>query len=178
MNHFPYPPPSQKEVMESSSSAPPAEPSGAEWECHYKTGSVNKCPVEPILLCACQNPSASPEVSFRYSHLSCFQDTPQPPSRTFRQNWFIESFSFIWHILKGSFVKTKVSPTSPQIIHESRDSKHRIVKLNPNGTNDSSAWASVSELAILGPLLANADPENGLPIGIFTVRSVAAQVLI
>ena len=68
--------------------------------------------------------------------------------------------------------------TGPQIIHEYRDAKHRIIVLQSDGTNKASEWASISEIAVLGTLYANASPDNGLPAGVFTTRAIDVQVIL
>lgn len=67
---------------------------------------------------------------------------------------------------------------SKMIVHEhSGDGRHRIVTLSIDGTNEPGEWADARKLAQHGKLLANAEPDNGLPLGVFTVSEQSHQVL-
>ena len=66
-----------------------------------------------------------------------------------------------------------------QVIHEiNPHGQHRIVVLNPDGTNEQSEWMPVEQVANLGSLFASADPSSPLPAHVFTAREVPAQVVV
>lgn len=63
-------------------------------------------------------------------------------------------------------------------MHEfNAEGQHRIVAVSTEGTNSAGEWVEARRLAQHLNLFANADPSNGLPAGIFTVREQAHQVL-
>lgn len=64
------------------------------------------------------------------------------------------------------------------ILHEMEPTgRHRIVVIRDDGTNSVGDWFPNSEVAHHEGLFANANPDNGLPAGVFTVREVPHQVL-
>lgn len=71
-------------------------------------------------------------------------------------------------------MKPKFSVT---LIHEHNAGQHRIVAMASDGTNSASEWQELRNLCHHLDVVANADPDNGLPIGIFRVREVPHQVL-
>lgn len=62
------------------------------------------------------------------------------------------------------------------VIHEIQDSRHRIVSIKGNGTNDTGEWVSCTEIAQHGKYLAICG-DSVLPQGVFTVHSINHQVL-
>ena len=65
------------------------------------------------------------------------------------------------------------------LIHETNVlEQHRIVAIASDGTNSFGDWAEKHKLATHLDTLANSDPDNGLPLGIFKTRDVPHQVLI
>lgn len=68
--------------------------------------------------------------------------------------------------------------SSITLIHEvNKLGEHRIVAVSSDGTNSAGEWAAAHNLATHLDVLANADPDSGLPLGIFKVKEVAHQVL-
>lgn len=64
------------------------------------------------------------------------------------------------------------------LIHEVNSlGEHRIVAVANDGTNGAGEWAPAHKLAFHLDVIANADPDNGLPLGIFKTKEVAHQVL-
>lgn len=64
------------------------------------------------------------------------------------------------------------------LIHEYNDKgQHRIVAVADDGTNSHGDWAETHQIAQHLDLYACADPESGLPAGIFKTREVNHQVL-
>ena len=64
------------------------------------------------------------------------------------------------------------------LLHEHNDkNQHRIVTICDDGTNKAGEWFPVAEVATFLDLYACADPNLGLPAGIFKVREVKYQVL-
>ena len=63
-----------------------------------------------------------------------------------------------------------------EVIHEHRDQAHRIVKI-AGGEIERGEWVADNTLATLGKLYANLDTNSCLPVGVFTVQSVAHRIL-
>ena len=64
------------------------------------------------------------------------------------------------------------------LIHEVNGlGEHRIVAICSDGTNSAGEWAVAHKLASHLDVLANADPDSGLPLGVFKIKEVAHQVL-
>jgi len=71
--------------------------------------------------------------------------------------------------------KPKLSLT---YLHEHNASgQHRIVAVANDSTNSVGNWVDERNLARHLDLFANTDANNGLPMGIFKVREISAQVL-
>lgn len=70
-------------------------------------------------------------------------------------------------------MKKKVRST---IIHEVTRAEHRIVVINPDGTNTCGVWRGLTEVATNGKLHAIVG-ESDLPQGVFTCSEQAHQVL-
>lgn len=63
-------------------------------------------------------------------------------------------------------------------VHEFNEhQQHRIVLMADDGTNQTSSWFHLSEIAHLRDIYACASAEHPIPIGIFKVREQAHQVL-
>lgn len=71
----------------------------------------------------------------------------------------------------------KNSTFSP--LHERNEHSHRIVILNPDGTNDPSQWYPLADVAFheRAVLWASSWPPGVFPPGIFKIKEVAHQTL-
>ena len=64
------------------------------------------------------------------------------------------------------------------LIHEHNSAgQHRVVAVASDSTNSTGDWVDERNLAKHLDVYANADANNGLPMGIFKVREVPHQVL-